>query len=196
MGTSSNQSSPLKDPSWMAARVALANPAFPADRQSQEIWRAATSDTDASLQQRIGDALFAKAAELARPKVSHESAVDTYLDLVDHSSVSSIFTEIGKRALLRAVQSSGGPTAFASELFAETASYYISRDLPSLVGLKSRIASVTEALALKQTMTSLARGAATEVAKASALFEKSAPVSSKEWKSFVASVLTALTGQS
>jgi hypothetical protein len=195
MGTSSNQPSPSKDPSWMAARVALANPAFPLDRQSQEMWRAAVSDTDASLQERIGDTLFAKASELARTKAGDDATVDTYLDLVDRSSVSSIYTEIGKRALLRAVHSSGGSPAFASELFAETAAYYVSRDLPSVVGRNARVSSITQAVALKQTVTNLARAAAVEVAKTSAIFDSKVPITPRKWKSFVASVLAVLKGE-
>src|SRR4051794_2010723 len=113
MGTSTNQPSPRRDPSWIAARKALGNSAFPLQRQSQEIWRAATSDPNVSLQSQISDRLFAEAAGLAASTKSGEAASASFESLLNRASVSTVFTELAKRALVRAAQSTEGSPRFA-----------------------------------------------------------------------------------
>jgi hypothetical protein len=196
MGTSSNQSSPRRDPSWIAARIALANSAFPVDRQSKELWRAAAADVDADLQRRIGDSVFAQAATLAQSHLSSEGAVTAFQNVLDKASAASVFTEIGKRALARASQSTQGSIGFAGELFAETASYYVSRDLPSVVGLNARPTSVKAALSIKQLVCNQARTAAASIAASSGIFSNSKSISTREWRAYVSAVITALKGQS
>lgn len=189
MGTSSNQPSPARDPSWIAARKILANARFSVERQSQELWRAAASDPDVQLGRTLGDPIFAAGASIAATSKSVSQAIESFSQELVTSKASSIFTEIGTRALARAVHRGTGMPGFAAELFAETVSYYVSRDLPSVVGALNRTETVSAAILLKQSVTERARATALERARA-------ASPGARGWNRFVASTLSALRGDS
>jgi hypothetical protein len=189
MGTSSNQPSPARDPSWIAARKVLGNPQFSPERQSQEIWRAATSDAGAQLRSNLGASIFATGAAIAANSRSVSEALNTFNQKLAAAKVSTIYTEIGARALARAVKRGAGTPGFAAELFAETVSYYVSRDLPSFVGSARRTESVSAAISLKQSLAEKARAVAFEHAK-------DAPSSAIAWRRFVEGTLAVLRGDS
>jgi hypothetical protein len=92
--------------------------------------------------------------------------------------------ELGRRALGRAALAGTGAEGFAAELFAETTSYYIARDLPGFVGSKHRIPTAHEALVLKRELQQLARTAA-------ATPRVSTDV--KDWRGYVQEVIGRLT---
>jgi hypothetical protein len=98
---------------------------------------------------------------------------------------------MGRRALVRAVATGGGALAFASEIFAETASYYVSRDLPSYVGQEGCANTASAGIEVKENIRKIARNAAQKNAK-KILLDKTKGISQENWQSFVSSVVSDL----
>lgn len=92
--------------------------------------------------------------------------------------------DLAKRALGRAIMTSQGPVGFVGELFAEAAAYYAARDLPSYVGATGRVATTTEAIALKVNLQDIARTAAVAVGEP--------PKKANDWKKHVQTVIDRL----
>jgi hypothetical protein len=184
VGTSSNQPSP-KTPSWRLAHAVLGNPNVDSERQGQELWRSAIADQGATLAEGLGGSLVAKACTLATRAKNPSEAIVQFEKSVLEKHAASLIIDFAKRALARSVAVKSGASGFASELFSETAAYYISRDLPSFVGAPGRIKTTSEAIALKNQVRNHAR----EIAK---IF----PVRTdpKGWRNYVSDVLSALRG--
>lgn len=182
MGTSSNQPSP-KTPSWRLANAVLGNPGASPERQHQELWRAAIGDQGDALLEALGGPLMANACALSKRSRSTVEAIGRFEQSLLRSHNASFILDLGKRALVRTVAAKKGAAGFASELFAETVSYYASRDLPSFVGAKGRIMTTSDAIELKNQIRHRAR----EIAKIFPV--KTDP---KGWKNYVSKVLDAL----
>jgi hypothetical protein len=182
MGTSSNQPSP-KTPNWRLANAVLGVPSAGPERQRQEIWRAAMSDQGDALVDALGDPLLANACALSKLSISPSKAIERFEQSLLDSQNAGLILDLGKRALIRTVVAKKGAVGFASELFAETASYYASRDLPSFVGAKGRISTTSDAIELKNQI----RGHTRKIAMMFPV--KSDP---RGWKNYVSKVLDAL----
>jgi hypothetical protein len=91
---------------------------------------------------------------------------------------------MGKRALARSAAAKSGAEGFASELFAEAASYYVSRDLPGFVGEPGRVGTTTDAINFKEQIRSVARDAA--------LSAGTVRTDPDGWQQYVSDVLKAL----
>lgn len=182
MGTSSNHRSP-NTPNWNVTRSVLGNPQVSEDLQSREIWRAAMADRGDALRNDLGMPLLAAACDIAARATSPIEALSRFEQSVLSNRAASLTLDLGKRALARAVATKSGADGFAAELFAETAAYYVSRDLPSFVASHGRVKTTTEAIALKEKLKTVARQAA-----------KSIPVRTDPagWKEYVSRVLTTL----
>ena len=182
MGTSSNHPSP-NTTNWNITRSVLGNTQVSEDLQSREIWRAALADRGDALKNDLGMPLLAAACEIATHAKSASEALGKFEQNVLSTHAAGLTLDLGRRALARAVAIKSGANGFAAELFAETAAYYASRDLPSFVGAPSRVKTTTEAIALKDNLKNLARQAA-----------QSVPVRTDPtgWKNYVAGVLAAL----
>ena len=182
MGTSSNQPSP-KTPNWRLANAVLGNPSASPERQHQELWRAAIGDQGDALAEALGNPLLANACTLSTRSKSPSEAIRRFEQSLLDSHNASLILDLGKRALVRTVAAKKGAAEFASELFAETVSYYASRDLPSFVGAKGRIPTTSDAIELKNQIRNHAR-------KTARMFPvKTDP---KGWKTYVSKVLDAL----
>lgn len=182
MGNSSNQSSP-KTPNWRLAHAVLGNSNVSSERQSQELWRAAAADRGDHLAEALGSPLLANACVLATQTTSPSQAVREFEQSALDSHAASLALDLGKRALARSVANKTGPVGFASELFAETAGYYASRDLPSFVGAPGRIETTSKTIALKEQI----RGHAREIAKTFSI-----ETDPKGWRNYIIKVLNAL----
>lgn len=187
MGTSTNQPSPARDPSWIALRKILANEHFAVSRQSQELWRAASADESVQLGRSLASPIFAEAASIAGTSSSVADALQSFRNTLATAQSASLLAEIGARALVRAIRGGTGTKGFAAELFAETASYYVSRDLPSLVAAPNRAVSISAAVSVKQSILDTARKAASDNAG-------TAPLEGRAWKKFVMATLSSLRG--
>ena len=183
MGTSSNPRSP-NTPPWRPVRAVLGSSDWPAERQSSEIWSAASSDRGGQLWDELGKPIIAAACEIAGSTRAPLQATQSFDQLLEENDAYGLVTDITRRALARSVAAGTGQTGFASELFSETVSYYLSRDLPSYVGSRDGVGSTSEAIDLKKQIRSITRRIALDQPGASA--EPSA------WKSYVDRVIRAL----
>lgn len=183
MGTSTNQPSP-NTPSWRLAKAVLGRKATPLERQSQEIWQAALADRKALLFSELGNPLLAEACRLAEARLAPSNAISAFQQRQTETYATSLILEIGKRALARACAAQSGGRGFASELFSETAGYYVARDLPSIVGSRELTATTTEAIRLKEAIKAIARNAAGGT--------KLITTDPTGWQSYVSNVVAAL----
>jgi hypothetical protein len=182
MGTSSNQGSP-NTPSWRLARAMLAVPGIDLDRQSQELWRAASGDRGDHLYQDLGDKVLAEACRIAGSSHTPGEALRSYTECLVGSGTAGLAQDLGRRALLRAVASNSGSHGFAAELFSELAAYYASRDLPSFVGAAGRLGSIDQIMNLKTGLRNKAKDVALSI---------SVRADAQGWRSYVKKVVDAL----
>jgi len=157
-----------------------------AENQSREVWRAATADTSAKLEEHLCGPAILQALEVAKQSQSVPEALSSYDKAVASSHAATFFADISRRALVRAVASGSGIPGFGQELFAETISYYASRDLPSIVGAKGKVSNTSAAISLKRQMADIAKAAARGYPT---------EISARSWPTFVASVLAVLKGR-
>ena len=185
MGTSTNQPSP-NIPTWRLATAILGRPEWTAERQSREIWRAATSDREGRLYGELANPLLVEACRIAEGGQDPISASQYFHERLNENHAAGLALEMAKRALVRAAATGSGASGFASELFAEAASYYVSRDLPSFVGQSGRISTTTEAVHLKDQIRTVARETALRTGPVKADIES--------WQVYVSRVIAALQG--
>ena len=176
MGTSTNQRSPDR-PTWRLAQALIGRADVSPANQSAELWRAASLDLETNISNRLSDPILANACVTAGVVTSPLEAIRSYDSLLNETRAAGFIFDLARRALARSVAENQGSQGFARELFAETIAYYASRDLPSYVGKKGRIATTTEVIQLKNQLQQHAR----EIAGSLAL-----PKISKEtWSSYV-----------
>jgi hypothetical protein len=126
------------------------------------------------------------ACEIASQKQSPTQSLARLEDfLLESPGNPNLFDSIAKRALARAASKGGGGETFGAEIFAETASYLASRDIPSYVGTPGRIQNINEAVALKAQLQERARTAAANARLKDASLQR--------WRTYVANVLADLT---
>lgn len=179
MGTSTNRRTP-NTPVWKPMRAVVGDERVPTARQSAEIWRSATAEQEGALLSELGSAIIARAASLADSVGDPLVALATLRrEIVTTQSV-GVVTDLATRALGRACYLGGGRERFSAELFAETASYFASRELPSVVGAIGKIATTSGAIALKDELRTLAREAVNRAGRA--------PDDPAAWKKYVAEI--------
>ncbi len=186
MGTSSNQRS-RNIPTWLPARAVLGLNGVAPDYQSRELWRAALGDQEALIRERLSSDVMRFACELASQEQPPTQSIARLEDFLLESPNPNLFDSIAKRALARAASKGGGRETFGAEVFAETASYLASRDIPSYVGAPGRIQSVSEAVSLKAQLQERARTAAANTPLKDTSLQR--------WRTYVANVLTDLTSK-
>lgn len=191
MGTSTNQGSPRATPSWGAVRSLLGQTRVPVQLQSREIWRAAAADPEAAVEHNLANPFLALAAQIASQSSSAVEAADKFDNEVADAGAAGLMLDLGRRALMRAVAAGQGAAGFGAELFAETASYYLSRDLPSLVGAAGRVESSSQTMELKRQVQGIAREVASGGAR---MLEGEPDVRTQRWTGYVRTVLQGLQG--
>jgi len=192
MGTSRNDPSP-RTPPWKPIREVLGNPKVSLEIQSHEIWRAASSDREGRLITDLSNSCLSKGAEIAASAESPLQASKAF-DSVVNELGGSFFTDIAKRALVRAVIGKQGAIGFASEFFAETASYYVSRDLAGVVGNKNKIKTSSDGVEFKTKLRDVAKNTAYKNAEhlrsKGHLLEKNS-----DWSTFIVNTVSELKGK-
>lgn len=156
MGTSVNQRSPAR-PNWTLPQALIGRTDKVPTDQATEIWRAASLDPDTDIARRLSSSEIANACALAGTANTPAEALRQYDAVLNESRVAGLVFDLARRALARTVAERGGSDGFAKELFAETVSYYASRDLPSYVGKRGRISKTSEIIALKAQLQDHAR---------------------------------------
>jgi hypothetical protein len=184
VGTSVNQPSP-NTPNWRLARAVLGRPdAAPTD-QVAELWLAAAADRARVLEKELADPLLAKAAEIASAhRQDPQRAMAEFDRTVYESRTTNFVLELGRRALARATLMGTGAEGFAAELFSETTSYYVARDLPGFVGSPNRVGNAHDALKLKAELQSVTRTLASA---------GDVSVDVRSWARYVAATIERLT---
>lgn len=168
-------------------KAILASSAVSPERQAAEIWRAAEGERGEKLTNELGGQLFAAACGLADSAVSPADAMRNFQKTILTNRASSLYLDLGTRALVRAVAEKTGSKGFAGELFAEVTSYYASRDLPSYVAAPQRVQTTTDSISLKDQLRSYARQVALTTGRVSN--------NPEAWRAYVASVLEVLQGR-
>lgn len=196
MGTSTNHGSSRLIPSWGISRASLGTRQVPLDRQANEIWKSASADKEANLALQLSSVTVSHAAELAASSAEPAIAVRMFDDALDEHQDCGVVYDIARRALLRATRNKSGAEGFTQELFAEAANYYVSRDLPSLVAAKGRVATTSEALEVKDGIRELTRQvvAPLAVGLSDDIRERGA-LDTQKWRVVVGAALTALQGR-
>lgn len=185
MGTSRNDPSP-NTPPWRLTNAVLGQPAVDAGRQSLEIWRAATSDPVAALRDSLAHPAIAEACRIASTAPSVGDALSSYDRVLAQMRAASLQIDLAQRAMVRVVAGGPDPARFAAEFFAEVGSYYVSRDLPSHVGARGRVANASAAIALKEEIRNIARAGARAVGAVG--------YTPRQWRTYVGRVLKKLSG--
>jgi hypothetical protein len=183
VGTSRNDRSPLNPP-WRAALAVLGTPETSADRQCLEIWRAVAADRGERMFQDFASRPIQEACRLASTKLSPQDAVARFDATTRYDSDAGLVIDMSRRALARCAAENGGATQFVSELFAEAVSYYASRDLPSYVAAKGRIANSSDSIALKNSFRRITKEQVESVGPAR--------LGPKQWRQYIAKVLNVL----
>jgi hypothetical protein len=151
MGTSSNRPSP-PTPNWSIPKAVLGRTDIDDSRQNQELWKAALADRGGALLKELSQPTIAHLCEVAGKIADPLAALSKYEHVVSESGKASLVLDMAKRAFIRSASNQSGSPGFASELFSEVISYYVSRDLPSFIGKEGRIASPMEAIKLKRSL--------------------------------------------
>ncbi len=159
----------------------------PPERQSREIWLAASADRGEKLLRDFSHSALAQACHLVAEGVSVDDGLRTYEQATRYESESGFAIELGRRALVKALAARGATVDFVGEVFSEAISYYASRDLPSFVAATGCVSSSSEAIKLKEQFR--------RIAKASVRSLGQPKYDGKQWKAYVSQVLDTLKGQ-
>lgn len=184
MGTSSNQRSP-DTPNWRLARALIGNDSAPVERQSGELWRAATSDHDAGLLEFLCSPRTFAAATLTQVAATPRDAANSFFEIVKGSGNAPFLDAAASRALLRTVAKKGDARQFAGELLSEAVAYYASRELPSYLGRAGRVKSASGSIELKAKLGEIACNACAAV-------EGRPARDAESWASFMRSAIKRL----
>jgi len=127
------------------------------------MWHAATNDRQGRLFHDLASDAVAAAFQFVSESRDVSAAARAYDEFVLNHKLSGLYLQWAKRALVRTARASGRRPDFVAELLSEVASYYISRDLPSYVGTRSRLGTMSQALELKGNFLGIARSTARRV---------------------------------
>jgi hypothetical protein len=186
MGTSRNDPSP-NTPPWRMARAALGREQIGPERQVEALWRAAAADRGERLESAFAEPVLASACAIVEGASSVIDALNGFDSLVAERGAAGLAVDMGRRALARATAKGGTAAEFAGELFAEAASYYAARDLPSFIGAPGRVQSAAESLQLKSELRRVTKEVVSQIGKPS--------TDPEGWRQYVGGVLNALTGR-
>lgn len=190
MGTSVNQRSP-STPNWDAALTAYETDVIPLDRVVQEIWRAATNQSEGNLGVDLGAPIVAECLRIVQSAVSREQAVQEARRTIALSGQASLAADIAQRAVTQTFAKPQDRTAtFTESLFAEAGNYLVSRDLPGFVGPEGRARSISQAIRFKSAIQERIVAVVSETPHPKGL--SSSP---DLWRTFVNDVVTRLTGR-
>lgn len=184
MGTSVNQRSPDND-NWRLVQDVYRDPNIETDEALRSIWRAASNNNETNLTSLLSDPAIGSLASLAASAASPAEAFQTTTQYISDSKVSSLASDIAKRAVLQSAGKENASSLFYERLFAEATNYLVSRDLPGYVGPGSKFQTVADA---RQFTRDITEAAATAVRSTPA----PATILGDDWRSYVQTVVTTL----
>jgi hypothetical protein len=186
VGTSRNDASP-RTPPWRIALAVVGTTDVSPSRQSLEIWKAVAADRGANLLRDFSNPALRAACRYVSEGVPVHDALARYDRSTLHESSAGLALEIGRRALARCTAQRTDAASFVGELFAEAASYYASRDLPSFVAARGRVSNTSGAIDLKDALR--------QTTKTQVMALGDPQLTPKQWKNHINRVLKALTGE-
>ena len=128
--------------------------------------------------------MVAAAGGIASSERRPAQAIRAFDLVLDQNSAHGLVTDMARRALARAVADGSGPSGFASALFSEAVSYYVSRELPSYVGSRETVRTTSSSIDLKNRLREITRQVVSSQGTTS--FEPSV------WRAYVQRVVQAL----
>lgn len=185
MGTSTSHPSP-RTLGWSAVATGYTSSAVPLERVVVEVWRAAQSQTE-PLEKYLSSPVVFKCQEAVRQASSPSDALASVSHVLRESKQNTVIAELAKRAAAQAFRSDEPVRAWRVALFAETADYLVSRDLPGYVGPSFRNSTLNELLAFKDATVSRVKNIVSQV--------QADPHSAREWRSYILRALARLTGE-
>ena len=153
MGTSVSQGSPTSGTAslnWLAVKATYRDERASVDRIVQEVWKAAQRDTDASWSSLLQSPAILACRDIVTASTTVQEALKAASRNIALSGQSSIATAVAKRAIVSSFAASDRSQGFPTALFSEATKYLVSRDLPSLLGMSERTATVASAASLRR----------------------------------------------
>lgn len=188
MGTSVNQPSPATQ-HWKVVQEMYDDPSVPPERLLREIWRAATNQPEGNLAAQLADPSILAIGNFATSATSPAEASYLAGTYIAENEVSSLATDIAKRAVMQSVGKPNPTVSFVERLFAEATNYLVSRDLPGHITPGSRLQNVSEARTFRRTMTESTASAVSPLVSAQV-------PSSTDWPLFVEGLVNSIQQRS
>jgi hypothetical protein len=185
MGTSVSHPSP-KTLGWQAAGTCYRNEAIPFDRAITEVWRAAQKEDSPLVPDLLSKATFI-CQEAVRSSDNLSLAMKKATTEIFKMKGNSIVTEIARRSIPIAFQTSDKLSGWRSAFFWQVSDYLVSRDISGYVGKEYRNKTVGELSAFKQQIREGVKQTVTSI--------KDDPKSHKEWTAYSKTVLSKLSGR-
>lgn len=183
MGTSVNQRSP-STPNWRLVQDAYDDPKIAIDQALREVWRAASNPNEVNLTSLLTEPVVASFADVAARSASPAQAFEEMTRVISDSKVSSLATDIAKRAVIQSAGRENPAQVYTERLFAEATNYLVSRDLPGHVTPGSRLQNVGDARRFTQQIMETAVDAVRRTGTPRSLMD--------DWSGFVNSVVSTI----
>lgn len=181
VGTLKSQGSPSTPP-WAAVHAAYQNDSFTAEWVARLVWRANRENSATDFARLLGTSPILKCLLAARQTNSPIAAIEAVTEVVANTRTVTLASDISKRAAIRMFETKDRTQGFVVALFEEATNYLVSRDLPSLVGKSSILATAKTARERKLSINKAVRTIAEEVSSSKA------PKNIKDWKALVAEI--------
>ena len=179
MGTSVNQGS-RATPGWRAAAAGYRSKAVPLERIVQEVWRAASRDTEGAVELLQSRGVY----DCLRAVLENDTAAGA-IRRIDESlpaeGQASFVTDLAKRATLSLPREVVSAESWTGQLLAQVTDYFVSRDLPNYVGTGGRLLNPSAVAAFKGEIRDVVRGACAGLGPG--------PGNHREWRRYVAQAI-------
>lgn len=189
MGTSTSQGSP-NTPNWNAAFLAYKYDSVPIWRAVEEIWLAASKQSEGNLATDLQDPIFSKCLKITLDSKSREEALSKASMEIALSSSSTLATDIALRAIVKSFsRKEERISAFTTLLFKEASDYLVSRDLPAFIGKGGRAETIIQAIEFKTSLLNHVTDLVANIQHPHNLFNE------RNWKIYINDVVKTLSGQ-
>jgi hypothetical protein len=185
MGTSTSHPSP-QTRAWRAVSASYRNKAQDAPAIAKIIWRASRLSGDLGMERLLAAPIVATCLNIAATSTTREIAAKRASRQIALSGQTGIGAELARRALVQSYAFEDRTEGFAKCIISEATNYFISRDLPSLLGSSTRFTSISDVASLKSEILQHVRGVVGE--------SSPIPADARELHGFVAKVGQRLRG--
>jgi len=185
MGTSISHRSPNTLP-WRTVWSGYTNGSFSSDKISNEVWRAITNSSDYKIGEVLKSDFIYSMSRIASKTNNLSEAIGLATKYIITNKCNSILAEIAKRALIKSFIRGGKGETFKEQVFAETANYYISRDLSGFLNKSYRNKTIKDMIAFKNELI--------QITQRKAKNEDSTINTHDDWDNYVSRLIFSLRG--